>query len=162
MPEKHYYDPDNMKPARRAKFERWYKEQLALHRVFNSQAELLKYCPLDVRILKQECMLFERKYRGICGFDPFEQCNTIALACNVVYCRHWMWPKTLAVEPLYGWNPLKRQSRATFEWLYHLERILPPPTDGEPRLRHSRNGGERKVATFRFCHLFYARNDKIR
>ena len=28
------------------------------------------------------------------------------------------------------------------EWLYHLERILPPPTDGEPRLRHSRNGGE--------------------
>ena len=50
--------------------------------------------------------------------------------------------RTLAVEPLQGWNPQIRQSRATFEWLYHLERILPPPTDGEPCIRHSRNGGE--------------------
>ena len=53
-----------------------------------------------------------------------------------------MRPKTLAVEPLHGWNPQMSQSRAAFEWLYHLERILPPTTDGEPRLRHSRNGGE--------------------
>ena len=53
-----------------------------------------------------------------------------------------MRPRTLAVEPLHGWHPQIRQSRAALEWLYHLERILPPPTDGEPRLRHSRNGGE--------------------
>jgi len=51
-----------------------------------------------------------------------------------------MRPRTLAVEPLHGWNPQRRQSRAAFEWLFHLERILPKPTDGEPRLRHGRNG----------------------
>ena len=50
--------------------------------------------------------------------------------------------RTLAVEPLRGWNPQIRQSRAAFKWLYHLECILPPPKDGEPRIRHSRNGGE--------------------
>ena len=142
MPDKQYYDPDGMKPARRADFERWYADQVASHRVFNLQAELLKYCQSDVRILKQACTLFEREFRGICGFDPFEQCITIASACNVAYRRHWMRPRTLAVEPLHGWHPQIRQSRVALEWLYHLERILPPPTDGEPRLRHSRNGGE--------------------
>ena len=142
MPARQYYDPDGMKPARRAEFDRWYAEQVASHRVFNLQVELLKYCQSDVRILKQACTLFEREFRGICGFDPFEQCITIASACNVAYRRHWMRPRTLAVEPLHGWHPQIRQSRAALEWLYHLERILPPPTDGEPCLRHSRNGGE--------------------
>ena len=131
-----------MKLARRADFERWYAEQVASNRVFNLQAELLKYCQSDVRILKQACTLFEREFRGICGFDPFEQCITIASACNVACCRHWMRPRTLAVEPLHGGYPQIRQSRAALEWLYHLEHILPPPTDGEPCLRHSRNGGE--------------------
>ena len=115
---------------------------MASHRVFNLQAELLKYCQADVRILKQACTLFEREVRGFRGFDLFEQCITITSACNVAYRRHWMGPKTLAVEPLHGWNPQMHQSRTALEWLYHLERILPPPTDGEPRLRHSRNGGE--------------------
>ena len=115
---------------------------MASHRVFNLHAELLKYCQSDVRILKQACTLFEREFRSICGFDPFKQCITIASACNVAYRRHWMRPRTMAVEPLHGWNPQIRQSRAALEWLYHLERILPPPTDGEPRIRHSRNGGE--------------------
>ena len=46
-----------MKLARRADFERWYAEQVASNRVFNLQAELLKYCQSDVRILKQACTL---------------------------------------------------------------------------------------------------------
>ena len=52
MPARHYYDPDGMKPARRADFERWYAEQVVSNRVFNLHAELLKYCQSDVRILK--------------------------------------------------------------------------------------------------------------
>ena len=43
MPARHYYDPDGMKTARRAEFERWYVEQVVSNRVFNLQAELLKY-----------------------------------------------------------------------------------------------------------------------
>ena len=96
MPARQYYDPDGMKPARRADFERWYAEQVASNRVFNLQAELLKYCQSDVRILKQACTLFEREFRGICRFDPFEQCITIASACNVAYlaigCGPEPWP----------------------------------------------------------------------
>ena len=134
MPDPKYYDPDGMTPARRAEFEQWYAEQVASHRVFNLQTELLKYCQSDVRILNQACTLFEREFRGICGFDPFEQCITIASACNVAYRRHWMRPRTLAIKPLHGWHPQIRQSRVALEWLYHLERILPTPTDGEPRL----------------------------
>ena len=88
MPAQHYYDPDDMKPARRAELEQWYAEQVASHRVFNLQAELLKYCQSDVRILKQASTLFEREFRGICGFDPFKQCIPIASACNVAYRRH--------------------------------------------------------------------------
>lgn len=102
MPDQHYYDPDGMKPERRSEFERWYQEQVASHRVFNLQAELLKYCQSDACILKQDCTLFEKEFRGICGFDPFEQCITIASASNVAYRRHWMHPKTMAVEPLHG------------------------------------------------------------
>ena len=93
MPARHYYDPDGMKPASRAEFEQWYAEQVASNRVFNLQAELLKYCQSDVRILKQACILFEREFRDICGFDPFEQYITIASACNVgIGCGPEPWP----------------------------------------------------------------------
>lgn len=111
-------------------------------RVFNLKAELLKYCQSDVRILEQACLKFADEFKDICQFDPFEECTTIAFAFNVAYRRHWMRPRTIAVEPLHGWNPQRRQSTVAFEWLYHLETMFPPPEDGQPHICHSRDRGE--------------------
>ena len=97
-------------------------------------------CQSDVCILKQACLTFEHEFRDTCGFDPFEECITIASSCNTTLCRNWMRKATIAVKPLRRWNLQIRQSSATFEWLYHLEQILPPPQDSEPHIRHSKNG----------------------
>lgn len=82
-------------------------------RVFNLQAELLKYCQSDVHILEQACLKFVDEFKDICQFNPFDECITIAAACNVAYRRHWI--RTIAEEPLQGWNPQRRQSTVAFK-----------------------------------------------
>ena len=59
MPDKSYYDPDGMSPARKEEFLKWYDEKVSQRYVFNFQDELLAYCQSDVRLLKQGCMTFQ-------------------------------------------------------------------------------------------------------
>lgn len=90
MPDKSYYDPDGMSPARKEEFLRWYNE-------------LLTYCQSDVRLLKQGCMTFQSQFKDIVNFNPMKECITIASACNVAYRKQWMPAHKIAVEPVRGW-----------------------------------------------------------
>lgn len=97
MPDKSYYDPDGMSPARKEEFLRWYNE-------------LLTYCQSDVRLLKQGCMTFQSQFKDIVNFNPMKECITIASACNVAYRKQWMLAHKIAVEPVRGWWPKHNQS----------------------------------------------------
>ena len=44
LPDKSYYDPDGMSPARQKEFNRWYEEQVLQGTEFHFRHEILKYC----------------------------------------------------------------------------------------------------------------------
>lgn len=55
---------------------------------FDFQKKLLRYCSLDVDILRKCCLKFIKLFKEITavgdkeGIDPFQRCITIASACQ--------------------------------------------------------------------------------
>ena len=66
IPDRHFYQPEWMKPAENAKFERWYQQQQANDpqpgfygdRQFNLKEKLIEYCTNDVRILTEAVLKY--------------------------------------------------------------------------------------------------------
>ena len=147
IPPKTYYDPEGMKSKDKAAFEKWYGEQQGVK--FDMQKELEAYCRSDVALLKAGCEAFVAQFKQEADFNPFERWATIASACNL-YWRRSIEEGTdaakIAVRPLQGWHGAQvNQSRAALEWLTFQESQLPKER-GE-RIRHARNGGEKRVKT---------------
>ena len=49
MPDASYYDPDGMSNKKKAEFERWYAEKVAVNYHFVMQREMEAYCESDVK-----------------------------------------------------------------------------------------------------------------
>ena len=85
-PDPEFYGIDYMSANDRASFLQWYKEQEG--KVFDFQAEILKYCRADVQILRQACLKFRQLLLTAtttqCGVDPFTYL-TIASVCMAIY-----------------------------------------------------------------------------
>ena len=150
LPDREYYDPDGLSPARKKEFDTWYQDQVRQRTIFNFHEDILKYCQSDVRLLKQGCMQFQQHFKQVSGFNPMLQCITIAQACSVAYRRNWMPPNTIAVQPLHGWRPTHVQSRVALEWLYWQEETLrrrTPSTSAAvaPTIAHAGNRGEHLI-----------------
>ena len=147
IPDKQYYDPDGMKSRDKTKFEEWYRVQTE---TFDFKKELLQYCQSDVKLLKEGCEEFVKRFSQEADFNPFEKCTTIAAACNL-YWRRSIKKDTdaaqIAVRPLRGWHGAQiNQSNAALQWLAYEESLLPLGGDGD-QIKHARNGGEKKVRT---------------
>ena len=148
IPDKSYYDPEGMKPKDKEEFEKWYAKQ---HGDFDLKTELLKYCESDVKLLKAGCEAFVVQFKQEANFNPFERCATIASACNL-YWRRSIEEDTpaarIAVRPLRGWHGAQvNQSRAALEWLTYRESLLSHEGEAAERIKHARNGGEKRVKT---------------
>ena len=130
IPEKHYYDPDGFNKEKKEKFELWHAEQERRcdeeGYVFDFQQELVDYCHSDVLLLSEGCEAFANEFHERAGFNPFENCVTIASACNEYWRRHCLPLDTIAVEPLGGWRGAQvTQSVAALQWLAYLESKIP-------------------------------------
>jgi len=149
LPDREYYDPDSMSPARKKEFNTWYADQVRQRTIFQFHEDILKYCQSDVRLLKQGCREFQKHFKEVSGFNPMLQCITIAQACSVAYRRNWMPTNTIAVQPLHGWRPTHNQSRMAMEWLYWLEdqrhRTTGAPVSSAPHIAHAGNRGEQTL-----------------
>ena len=149
LPDIHYYDPDGMSVERREEFDKWYKQRKEEN--FDFQKELTEYCQSDVRLLKEGCEQFRKIFFHQAGFDPLQQCVTIASACNRYYRACCMPPNTIASEPVLGWRQQpKPSSKVAQEWLLCEEEKLRrahPPSDptAPPRIAHAGNQGEATI-----------------
>ena len=72
-----------MKPKARDEFYKWHREQKDVP--FNFKEELLRYCEMDVRILRLGCMKFRQIVRGLFNVDPFTCSMTIASMCMYIF-----------------------------------------------------------------------------
>ena len=139
IPDVSFYDPDGMTPEERKKFLLWHADQKKRQVVFNMQEELLKYCRLDVNILRKCCVKFRSMILDLCSVDPFEECITIASLCNTIFRKLFLKQETIAIIPPDGYRPKEKQSILAHKWLAwesHTRGI---------RIEHSRNGGEKRV-----------------
>lgn len=165
MPPPEDYMPEGMKPKACQAFLEWYEKNK--DKQFDFQKELLAYCKLDVQLLKEGCMSFQKDFIAQAGFCPFDQ-MMIASACNRYLRCHCLQANTIAVEPPLGWGGrFVKQSQACFEWLAWEDHLLRLQTFSQmstqdlddqtamnlaypdqatewdlPCIRHSHNGGE--------------------
>ena len=94
-----YYDPEGMSPGNREKFYEWYNNLVSLDYVFNSQADIIRYCQAHVDILRRCCLAFRQLFQQVTNVDRFAKCLTIASACNLVFRRTFLPENTIAVIP---------------------------------------------------------------
>lgn len=146
LPDIRYYDPDSLSDKefkgkdgqltlRRKEFDKWYRTEKESGREFDFLSELKKYCHSDVALLKAGRETFCREFQEVAGFDPFEECITIASACNLFYRKSCMQKNTIALEPSMGWHGRRKPySDVALHWL----KMLPNVQD----IRHTCNGGE--------------------
>ena len=147
IPPVHHFDPDGMKAEEKKEFEKWYAEQVNV--VYDFKKELEEYCRSDVALLKAGCEAFVEQFSKEADFNPFEKCSTIASACNLYWRRSIEEdsPASLiAVRPLRGWHGAQmNQSIQALQWLAYRESLLPKEGAAADRIRHAKNGGEKKV-----------------
>ena len=145
MPESHCYGANKMMPKTRADFMKWYKAEVQKGVEFDLDAELLRYCRLDVKILEQACVKFRELFMQVTsmenykGIDPFKHSVTLASACNLVYRSLFLKPETIALLPPQGFQPKKAYSVKALQWL-HYESVK-----RNCHIQHAVNGGEVKI-----------------
>ena len=146
LPALRYFMPDSRSTEDRAQLVEWYEENK--HRPFDVDAELLRYCEQDVRILSASIKAFNELFieittdadRAPRGIPPFQNSFTIASACNRLYRQLYLEPETIALIPSNG-NPKRMQSAVALRWL----RLLNAKHNFQPQIRHSANSGEKKI-----------------
>ena len=80
IPDKEYFDPDQMMVDNRIAFLQWYEEQ---HYIYDFQKELVEYCRSDVDILMRACIKFRNLMIESTKIDPFEYISAASVTMAV-------------------------------------------------------------------------------
>jgi hypothetical protein len=77
------------------------------------------------------------------GIDLFQQCITIASACNLVFRTKFLDQDTIGIIPPHGYRPEEKQSIKALQWIKHVGHV-----EGR-RIQHARNGGEVTIGPYK-------------
>ncbi|CAH0556585.1 unnamed protein product [Brassicogethes aeneus] len=135
LPDPSFYMPDSMTLDARNKFFEWYNKQISNKVVFNFKNELIKYCILDVDILRKSCIKFRECFIKVTNIDPFQEATTIASVCNKVFRRNFLQPETIGIIPPKGYRMTDNCSEIALKWLCWKESLFPD-------IIHAGNGQE--------------------
>jgi hypothetical protein len=58
-----------------------------------------------VDILRRCYLEFRELFHDVTDIDPFEKCQTIASACNLVFRTNFLKENTIAILPPHGYHP---------------------------------------------------------
>ena len=98
-PDREWFDPDRMAPARRAELDAWLLEREAdywLGNDYNLLEECIKYCRLDVELLAGAMEKYRDAGLAATGVDPLQRA-TIASYAQDVYRCNFMIEKSLPI-----------------------------------------------------------------
>jgi hypothetical protein len=142
-PDKKYFMPQGMKTDEKLAFEEWYNEISNSSEIYNHRESLIKYCSLDVTILRKACVNFYSYFREHFGFNIFETSLTIAASCNKIFRSKFMQKDSIGIIPLNGYRFVDNQSLIALKWLYTQEFIH------GFSIEHAGNGREKKIGNYR-------------
>ena len=141
LPSAMYYHPEGMSPGNREKFYEWYNNLVSLDYVFNSQADILRYCQAHVDILRRCCLAFRQLFQQVTSVDRFAKCLTIASACNLVF-RRTFFLRIQSPSSLQVFTPEKNQSLIALKLLIYIAQR------DNIAIRHARDHGEQRIGKF--------------
>lgn len=117
IPNKTFYNPDAMNTSDREIFMSGYDEQVKTQGIFNNRSELIKYCVLDVEILRLACIQFQNILIEKTGVDPFDGPITKASTCLTVFRTDHLSDNTIGIIPSGGYRRADNQSLKAIQWL---------------------------------------------
>ncbi|XP_053406566.1 uncharacterized protein LOC123556078 [Mercenaria mercenaria] len=150
LPDLSFYNPDGMKPDDRQTFLKWYSRHK--NDTSDFQEQLLDYCKSDTDILRRCCLRFREDFMDTTDIDPFEQCITMASACNLVFRTKFLESETIGLIPRQGYNPEQKQSMKALQWVKYISHI-----EGY-KIQHARNGGEKVIGPYRVDGYYESKN----
>lgn len=122
MPAIEYFNPDCLKAKEKSELISWYSEQT--NRIFNFREEFISYCRMDVMILLNAVILFQKLFMGITKIDPYTRCFTMASSALELFRAHFLQEHTIGITPVEGYLSNKRTgSIVSHAWLDEIERI---------------------------------------
>lgn len=139
LPEKEMYDYDSMSTNERKAFLQWYEEENSKNALFNNNAELIKYCRIDVDILRLACVKFMDSFQNENSVDVFFESTTIASACSKVFRRKFLNENVIPITPRGGYRESDNQSLIALQWLAWMEKVH------KIKLQHAGNSREKRL-----------------
>jgi hypothetical protein len=147
MPDKKFYDIDNMNSSKLRDFESFYHENK--DKEFHFQNEIKSYCESDVELLKSGCLSFRKIIKDLTknekfkdGIDPFLCSVTIASLSNFIFRNIMLKENEIGIIPENGYHANQKHSIGSIEWLNYMSY-----TRGI-RIQHARNKGEQKINNY--------------
>lgn len=140
-PAKEYYQSELFSIEKKTKFDKWYAQNS--HKEFYFQKELEEYCESDVKLLQEGCLQFRKIILEITGVDALAECMTIAQLCHLIYRKHNMESKSIAIIPEKGFNAEQKNSKISLLWLKYIIHNNPGLI-----IQHKLNKGEKKIGPY--------------
>lgn len=131
VPERKYFDLVGRSKKELEEFDKWYSEKTQ----YDIQAERLKYCEADVKVLREACEVFRAVQIEKNNADPF-QYNTPAKYCNTVFRYSHMKENTIGINMVRDKKAHSLEAACWIEDVMEKEHI---------RIQHAYNGGEVKI-----------------
>ena len=142
-PGKEEFGYASMKQKDKQEFDAWYEEdRLAKRGMYDFQSEFVRYCSMDVTVLRKCCLLYRELFLSISnGICPFVSSMTIAGLCNRFWRTKFLEENLIGLLPVNGFRG-KPQSAKALKWLNFIAQ------DENIDIQHRDNGGEKKIGRF--------------
>ena len=121
LPDKKFYGLQNMSVTTKRKFDEWYDELFKSNYIFDFKKEMTDYCKMDVDILREACLKFQKLFMEIGNVCPFSEAVTLAGACSVVYRKNYLKENTIGIIPVSGYRKADEHSLVFIEWYIYEE-----------------------------------------
>lgn len=108
LPPKKMYGTRNFDEKSLKIFDRWYNEQVVKNHVFDNAQELIKYCKMDVNILKKGCIKYTKIFLENLGISPFLEATTLASTVMLGFRKTFLQQNTLGIVPVGGYSWKKK------------------------------------------------------
>lgn len=118
-PDKSMYDPGSMNSETRDDFNSWYAT--VEHTTFDFQREIIKYCSMDVTILRRFCTKLNTLMLIDTGIQIFRESLTIASFVSKRFRKDFFNPE-ISLIPLNGYRLRDNQSVIALKYISYLEK----------------------------------------
>lgn len=117
IPSKKNFITDNFNEKELRLFNEWHDSLKNSNYVYNNQEELIKYCKMDVELLRKGCVKFMNDFVSLLDVNPFLEAFTLSQAVLKVYRKLFMKENTLGVVPPGNYHSRQNRSFIADKWL---------------------------------------------